>query len=139
MGTHQELTTDQVEILDIIKCLESYEDEMFSNMEMKVQAFAWDCIEMEESYVMENIELMQHYQYVNKDFSISNDGKQYLLLVKEYLHFRKNPKNRKKIVFNFTLIDTVKLGAFFEATANLDGLFELVEKGVKKIIRMIKK
>lgn len=96
MGTHQELTTAQVEVLILINDIcdfitdNNLEDEFETNMNETVCSIF--CVEKDEdidnskqSYYNSICDILHYYGYVDEDYFITTDGKQYLYLFKEYL------------------------------------------------------
>lgn len=139
MRVQQELTTDEVAVLEIMKCLT--DEEYMDNEKMrllsiseKMEAFSWDCLSLSEQEVFHYLDILQYYNYLEEDYAISCEGRQYLYLVKEYLELEKNQKNRNVIVPKFTLLNIEKLGLIFERTLDAGSIFGEIFAGIKEIV-----
>jgi len=134
MREQQALTTNQVAVLDIIRCLHEYEEEGFYTFEEKLNAFSWDSTGMKEAEVDEEIELLEYYHYLNEDKTLTNEGKQYLKLAKEYVKNSKNQNGSFISINDFTLLNVDVLGKLFNTTINLEKIFEVSKANAGKAV-----
>lgn len=118
MGTHQELTTEQVEVLLLIDEINKYLAESREFLADKMAVVIDDSLHTSEG-CMAVIKVLEYYGYVQEsedaedDYELTIDGKQYLALFKEYL---KQKTNNPIIVHNsFTLINIENLKTNIEA------------------------
>ena len=137
MGTQQELTTAQIEVLILINDICEYlrdndmENEFETNMNETVCNIF--CVEKDEviddskqSYYDEICEILHHYGYVDEDYFITTDGKQYLYLFKEYLDAKSTNIN---ITHNsYSLINIEELELSVEACLGKIGIGENIGK-----------
>jgi len=119
MGTHQELTTEQLEVLILIDEINKYLAESRAFLEDNISAVIDGSLHTADG-CMAVIEVLEYYGYIkesedmNDDYELTIDGKQYLALFKEYL---KQKTNNPVITHNsFTLVNIENLKANIEAS-----------------------
>lgn len=82
MGTYQQLTTEQVEVLEVLRDLEDFHSELYNSQQEKIDAFSWDSLDLnkpDEELIL-YIDMFKHFGYVDPDGTVNYDGLQYLLL-----------------------------------------------------------
>ena len=143
MGTHQELTTEQVELLLIIENIEEFDKTNPGNIPNGgVKEILDTSNVMDPDKFNELAQVLEYYGYLHRGDELTIDGKQYLALFKEYL---KEKTNNPLIVHkSFTLINIENLKADIEASlgkisfavefGELSKLFEKAGQAIKKLI-----
>ena len=85
MGTHQELTTEQIEFLILIKEIEQYrekaEEEIIPTNKEIITQDNYMTVDEAESFANR----LQYYGYLDKYYELTVDGEQYIDLFKDYL------------------------------------------------------
>lgn len=169
MGTNQQLTTKQIAVLMLAKdveefidenCISFIEDKGKLNINIQEQiAYVIESMDkntedasilrgMDGDDVGEVFDVLKHYGYVDKDDTLTTDGKQYLLLFEEYLGVK--IEQPQVIIHNeFSLISFDKLlgainvdfaGIKLDLGLNIDmtPAFDFAKSIGKKIIEIIK-
>lgn len=85
MGTHQQLTAEQIEVLEVLRDLEDLISDYYDTQQEKIDAFSWDCLELDKSdeELVQYIDMLKYFGYVDEDGTITYDGLQYLLLYRQ--------------------------------------------------------
>ena len=135
MGTQQALTTEQIIILDIIDYLEKYNDDEFINADItkKLSAFSWDSVDIDPMSVEENLELLEYFKYISADRTLTYQGRQYLMLSKEYAK-RKYKKKSFISINKFAILDIEKLGVILDVTNDLGNCFKVIKNETGKLV-----
>lgn len=141
MGTHQQLTIEQIEVLEVLRDLEDFHSDFYDSQQEKIEAFSWDCLELnkpDEELIL-YIDMFKHFGYVDTDGTITYDGLQYLLLYRQgeriKLEINKKKETEKKepnIVINNTYIKEQNNKPFSHVNVNLDFAAEL--NGIKNVL-----
>ena len=154
MGTHQQLTTEQVEVLILIDAvnefyknrhdeLETAIEEIIDNNKITKDPAAEICGILEDYGYIEENEAEFEFDKTATGYVLTRDGKQYIRLFEEYLEAKKeNPEvihnhfsviNIKKL--QFSLIDSFKL---FEMDIEASEIMKFA-KGILDSIKAIVK
>jgi len=149
MGTHQELTTEQLEVLILIDEINKYLAESRAFLEDNISAVIDGSLHTADG-CMAVIEVLEYYGYIkesedmNDDYELTIDGKQYIALFKEYL---KQKTNNPVIIHNsFALVNIESLKVNIEAclgkidlALEFGDLFKLVDSAILSIKDWIRK
>ncbi len=141
MGTYQQLTTEQLEVLILLKAISKFEEENHGKL-------TTDLVEIIDSNKMtkdpgeEICEMLEHYGYIEENitegigYDLTLDGKQYIKLFDEYL---KAKEENIEIVHNhFSLINIEKIQFSLVDSFKLLGMDTEV-KGISDLISFMKK
>ena len=115
MGTQQELTTEQIEVLILIDDISNYVKENKVDL-LAPMSEVIDDMGVTKDSCEEICEVLKHYGYiVNFDdgYKLTQDGKQYIRLFKEYLSAK--AENVQFIHNSYSLINIGKLKVNLEA------------------------
>lgn len=141
MGTHQQLTYEQVEVLEVLRDLEDFDSDYYDSQQEKINAFSWDCLELDKSdeELISYIDMLKYFGYVNPDGTVTYDGLQYLLLYRQRerikMELEKNKTATEKepnIVINNTYIKEQHNKPFSHVNVNIDFATEL--NGIKTVL-----
>lgn len=125
MGTQQQLTTQQTELLVLIKEIQDY---YAGDLEPHTPGEIKESIDT--SYIMETEELesalnaLEYYGYLGDDYELTTDGRQYVELFQEYL--QEKAKNSNVEHNSFKLINIEKLEVAFAKVDLLGGWAKLL-------------
>lgn len=141
MGTQQELTTEQVEVLILIEDINKYLAENKETLEVPMSETV-DGIIVTEDGCVEVCETLEYYDYIESTedgYEVTVDGRQYIRLFKEYLKAKK--ENTAVIHKSFSLINIERFKMDMEAclgkanvTVDLGRIFELA-KGAAEAVK----
>lgn len=149
MGTQQELTTEQLEVLILIDDVNNYITENKVDLESSIVEILDNLIKTKEAK-LEICKTLEHYGYIGydeedesseeSDYLVTEDGKQYIRLFKEYLDAKS--ENISITHNSYSLINIGKLQMKIDAclgkaniSANLGDVAELIKGVAKKIIK----
>lgn len=124
MGTNQELTTEQVEVLIVIDEINKYLAKTREFLRDKMAVVIDESLHTTDG-CMAVIEVLEYYGYVKEcediddEYELTIDGKQYLALFKEYLNEKSN--NPVIIHNSFSLINIENL------KVNIDACFGKID------------
>lgn len=110
MGTQQQLTTQQTELLILIK---EYHDYYAGDLELLTRDEIVDNIS--ESEIMEPdesrnaLDALEYYGYLDDDYELTTDGRQYIELFQEYLLEKANNSNAEHNSFNLINIENMDM------------------------------
>ena len=139
MGTNQQLTTEQLELLILLNEINVFKENLDEELETGVHEIIVSSQVMEAEKLDEIADVLEHYGYINDEYEPTIDGVQYLRLFKEHLEVQ---ENKPTIVINnqFSLVNTLnlRLGLFnsmFESSLEselLKGIIKIVKKLASK-------
>lgn len=141
MGTNQQLTTEQLELLILLNEINVFKENLDEELETGVKESITSDNYMSVEKFEEMAEVLEHYGYIHDiyDYEPTIDGVQYLRLFKEHLEVQ---ENKPTIVINnqFSLVNTVnlRLGLFNSMFGSsleselLKGIIKVVKKLVSK-------
>lgn len=135
MGTQQQLTTEQVELLILIKEIEDFNKEQSGNIpeggvgEIIVSNGVMTADEFD------NItDILENYGYLQNDYELTTDGRQYIKIFQEYLQKKAKTTNVEHISFSLINIEKLELAiAKIDILNNLGKWLELLNKAKKAI------
>lgn len=108
MGTQQELTYSQVEVLELLRDLEDFGNDNYDSQQEKIDAFSWDSLQLKESdeELVNYIDMLKYFGYVHSDGTVTYDGLQYLLLhrQRERIKLEMNEKKEAEKITNQIII-----------------------------------
>ena len=127
MGTNQQLTTEQMELLILINQIEyhiktecSENKDMYKNIGTVIESIQnveddktdfEDVFEfMPEEEWKYHLEVLKYYGYLKQNYYLSKDGRQYLMLFKDYLQIKEKTPNLT-VHNHYSLIDIEKINA----------------------------
>lgn len=136
MGTQQQLTTEQAELLILIKEIEDFNREEPGHIpDGGVGRLLVENTNVTPDELDIITETLEYYGYLQNDYELTIDGRQYVELLKEYL--QKKTENPCVEHISFSLLNIEKLELSFakiDILSNLGKWIELFEK-VKKAIK----
>lgn len=142
MGTQQQLTTEQVNLLILIsefeECAMKQKEEVDDVMPIDIMITQDNLVELEDFSRI--AEVLHYYGYIGRDYSITMDGKQYLELFKEYLQQK---EKYPTVAFNnqFNLVNIEVLSNMLNANIGKEGISGVIgefAKLCKNVGQMIK-
>lgn len=110
MGTNQQLTTEQLEILILLNEISIFKEEMSEQLTTDIQEIVVSNDIMSAEEFDEVTEVLAHYGYIDNvdNYEPTIDGVQYLRLFKEHLEVQE--KHPADIINNqFSLINTSEI------------------------------
>lgn len=135
MGTNQQLTTEQLELLILLNEINVFKENLDEELETGVHEIIVSSQVMEAEKLDEIADVLEHYGYINDEYEPTIDGVQYLRLFKEHLEVQ---ENKPTIVINnqFSLVNTLnlRLGLFNSMFGS-----SLESELLKGIIKIVKK
>lgn len=135
MGTNQQLTTEQLELLILLNEINEFKENLDEELETGVHEIIVSSQVMEAEKLDEIADVLEHYGYINDEYEPTIDGVQYLRLFKEHLEVQ---ENKPTIVINnqFSLVNTLnlRLGLFNSMFGS-----SLESELLKGIIKIVKK
>ena len=141
MGTSQALTTEQVELLILIECIEDFDKKNPGNVPPGGIKEILDTNSIMEPDDFDRIaKVLEYYGYLENGDELSIDGKQYINLFKEYLEEK---SNEPMIVHNsYSLINIgnleINLDACIAKVSYFENLSDIVNS-IKKLLQRVKK
>lgn len=141
MGTSQALTTEQIELLILIECIEDFDKENPGNIPNDGIKAILDTNSIMEPDDFDRItEVLEYYGYLENGDELTIDGRQYINLFKEYL---KEKSNEPMFVHNsYSLINIGNLELNLEACVAKIGYFENfkdIVNSIEKLLQRVKK
>lgn len=141
MGTSQALTTEQIELLILIECIEDFDKENPGNVPLGGIKEILDTNSLMEPEDFDRIaKVLEYYGYLENGDELTIDGRQYISLFKEYLEEK---SNEPMIVHNsFSLINVGNLELNLEACVAKIGCFENLRdivNSIEKLLQRVKK
>ena len=141
MGTSQALTTEQIELLILIECIEEFDKENPGNIPNGgIREILVENSIMELEDFDRITEVLEYYGYLKNGDELSIDGRQYINLFKEYL---KEKSNEPMIVHSsYSLINIGNLELNLEACVAKIGYFENLKdivNSIEKLLQRVKK
>lgn len=135
MGTQQQLTTEQIELLILIKEIEDFNREQPGNIpdggvgEIIVSSGVMTADELKDT-----TDILENYGYLQNDYELTIDGRQYIKIFQEYLQKKAENPNVEHISFSLLNIEKLELSlAKIDILSNLGKWIELFGKAKKTI------
>lgn len=129
MGTNQQLTTEQLEILILLNEINIFKEEISDELTTDIQEIIVSSNIMSAEEFDEVTEVLAHYGYIDNvdNYEPTIDGVQYLRLFKEHLEVQE--KHPVAIINNqFSLINTLKIDfSLFNSICGVEINSELVK------------
>lgn len=135
MGTSQQLTTEQLELLILLNEINVFKEKLDEELETGVHEIIVSSHVMKAEKFDEIADVLEHYGYINDEYEPTEEGIQCLRLYKEYLE-NQEKESTTTVNKKFTLVDTlnIRLGL-------LNSMFgmSLESELLKGIIKVVKK
>lgn len=138
MGTQHTLTTEQLELLFLLRAIEEFGEE--NGNETPVFEILTQADYMEPETADELLGVLSGYGYIDADDKLTVDGKQYIALIEEASQRKKETTNIE-INNSFSLINIEKLVVGLDTSIELGGFGDLVKgitERVKSVMQAIK-
>lgn len=152
MGTHQQLTTEQVEVLILIKVISEFEEESHEKLTTDLEEII-DSNKMTKDSGEEICEMLEYYGYIEEDitegigYALTLDGKQYIKLLDEYIEAKNENPEIVNIYFSliniekiqFSLVDSFKLFGMDIEVTEIMKLAKGISESISSIVKKVKK